>query len=312
MTGWAADFSSAQLSAAQLKASGYQGAVRYITGQGKQITGVELADLTTTPGMALALVNETYAQAASGGYSIGRAEAQAAFTRADQLGWPRTRPIYFVLEDPRWISPPWPILEEYLRGVLTVVSPSRVGDYGSARQIAHMMAIGLCTYGWAVETWPGDHAPTSPNHLVQMYNPIQGAPHNFGGNVDPDMILKDDWGQWSAVTPAPTPAPAPAPTPEVLNMAVVQIGDQEQRFSVDGAGNLIHRWYVPPPAGSPSGTQGVWHREVRQSGCVPHGPVDIDPHYVADGFFHIYADKADGTQAHSFWDGKAWSDEVNP
>lgn len=307
MTGWAADFSAAQINAVQLKAAGYSGAIRYITGDGKQITPAEFADLTTTPGIALALVNETFGQAASRGYAQGRSEAVAAFTRADQMGWPKDRPIHFVLEDPNWLPQPWPVLEEYLRGVLTVVPVSRVGDYGSAHQIAHMLAIGLCTYGWAVETWPGDESGCC---LQQRYNPYPGAPHNFNGGVDPNMVLKADWGQWSATTPITSP-PVIAPPiglvstlSEERNMIQTDqlVAGQLDTFLVDIAGRLVHYFY--PVADR------TWHSEVLATGCDPFGRLCLNPKWSGDGMAHLFVEAPHGSQIHRWWDGKAWGGDA--
>lgn len=299
MTGWAADFSSAQLSADQLIVAGYQGAVRYITGAGKQIAPPELHDLTTTPGMALALVNETYAQAAGGGYAVGRAEAQAAFTRADQLGWPPTRPIYFVLEDPHSVPPPWSVLEEYLRGVLTVVPLARVGDYGSARQIAHMQAIGLTTYGWAVQTWPGDHTGC---HLIQMYSPVPGAPSNLGGAVDPNMILQADWGQWSTLTPDPVSDYSRLSGQEdgPMNANTAPDGLRQDMVMIGTDGHLYHAWSNSNGAFDPA--------RLEDRGPTPTGRAwqQVSATYRKDGIYTVYAVDEAGRIWTTRSDGQTW------
>lgn len=293
---WAADFSWAQLTVAELQTAGYSGAIRYVIGAGKQVTPDEFHTLTTTPGFSLALVNETTAQAAQGGYQVGRAEAFAAFGRADTLGWPNTRPIYFVCEDPNWLTEPsWAAIEQYLEGVASVVPVARIGDYGSAQQIAHMMTLGLCTYGWAVETWPGDE---SRCHLQQRYNPYPGAPHNFNGQVDPDMILQPDWGQWTSVISVPTQ--------KEDDVAVFQYAHQEHTVMVDMAGNLIHRWVVSAKPGLPLPP---WGREVRATGCIPGAVVGVDMAF--NGQLHLYANRPDGQQTHCWYaPGSGWKTEV--
>lgn len=293
MTQYAADFAKAQLSAADLLGAGYIGALRYITGSDKQISQVEFDDKTHATGFWLALINETYAQAAQGGYAVGRGEALAAFGRAQSLGWPTNRPILFVCEDPNWLEQPsWAAIEQYLRGVASVAPVSRIGDYGSSRQIAHMMALGLCSYGWAVETWPGDHMA---HNLVQLYNPVPGAPHNFNGQVDPNMILKADWGQWSAVNVAPTSA-----YQEEDEMQVFQYGGQEHLVGVDSTGSLIHRVNHPVLG---------WNvKETRATGCKVGGKVGVDANYKNQ--LHLYADRPDNSIQHCWFENNVWTGEI--
>lgn len=307
MTGWAADFSAFQIDAAGLKAAGYSAAVRYIVGAGKQISQGEFNNLTQTPGMALALVNETFGQAASRGYNQGKLEAQAAFSRADLLGWPHDRPIYFVGEDPTHVPAPIPLIEDYFRAVLTVVPVSRVGFYGSAVNAQHMKAIGLATYGWAVETWPGSPVGL---HLRQMYNPVPGAPTNFGGQVDPNMVMLPEFGQWSATTPPPAPVVQPAPVPieqpEAPDMISTDqlVPGQIDTFHVDEHGRLIHHWFAK--------AANAWAAQVLADGCAPVSPVCITVKSAVDGMSHVFAEKPGGGQAHRYWDGKAWHADDQP
>lgn len=201
MTAYAADFSAAQLTSAQLKAAGFVGRLRYILGAGKEISVPEFADATTVPGHALALIQESYAQAAQGGYNVGRSEAQAAFGRAAALGWPQDRPIIFVVMDPNWLKQPtWPAIEQYMTGAATVAPVSRLWVYGSADIANHLADLHLSSGSMVVQTWPGD---LSRANLVQLYYPRPGAPGNFAGHVDVNLIQRPDWGAWSAVTAPP-------------------------------------------------------------------------------------------------------------
>jgi hypothetical protein len=317
MSQWAADFASRvvvfpassgrpplTITCRVLTQAGYMGVLRYILGDGKAITEDEFADLTSTPGFALALVMESTAQAAQGGFDVGRAEAQAAFARADRLGWPSTSPIYFVGEDPSpEASSHWDAIEAYFRGVGSVVPVSRIGDYGSAAQIDHIMSLGLTTYGWAVETWPGDPVNC---HIRQMANPVPGGPDTFSGGVDRDMILKPDWGQWSATTMGGKARFGMLTDFGGEDMIVTDQfrANQLDTFQVDDAGRLVHFWFP---------TGGSWIGEVLATGGKPGGRLTIETKWAGDGMFHVFTERAGGGQVHRFWNGEHWGgDEQAP
>jgi hypothetical protein len=183
-----------------LRDDGIAGVVRYITGSGKRIDALEYRWLQDG-GLMVALVMETFAQAAARGYGQGFAEAKQAFAAADSIGWPPERPIYFVAEDPSPVSRgAWPDVAAYFEAVHDFdPRRPRPGAYGSGDLCGYLADRGLAGNRWHVSTWPGGRSGAT---IVQEANGVAGH-STFGGEVDLNTVWADDWGQ----VPGPHPTP---------------------------------------------------------------------------------------------------------
>ena len=195
-----ADYSFATFTAAELKAAGFDGVIRYLSPppNEKNWTADQLAYFRANE-MWCGCVWETAATRASDGYGAGVTDAHAANDLADNLGVPATVAIYYAV-DTR--DTPVASAEPYFRGIHDV--PGRpVGIYGRKELAEAMVAAGHVRYMWMVETWwdsppaPLDHPSV---HLVQLAN------HHSLGGTDDTVVMRDDWGGWAppGATPPPT------------------------------------------------------------------------------------------------------------
>lgn len=187
------DFAWSKPSPAAIKAAGYTGVLRYLSHDpSKDITTAELTALRGA-GLSVGLVWETTANAAAGGIRQAVADAAAANTQADALGWPKDRPIYYATD---FDATPEQVTAYY--AALTAAPGRPVGCYGGIRVVDAMLAAQHCVFGWQTVAWSAgevsDHA-----HIYQRSAPTR--PRITGtdaGSYDEDVALKDDWGQCPA------------------------------------------------------------------------------------------------------------------
>jgi peptidoglycan hydrolase-like protein with peptidoglycan-binding domain len=209
----AADYSFARPSPVALAAAGYKDVLRYVStpGNTKNITPDEVQALQDA-GLGIALTWETVNQrAATSGAAGGTTDAPLANQMADALGYPPSCVIYFVLEDPNPVPPStWPQIDAYAQAAKQ--SSSRpIGGYGSQAYLEHAIDLGLISKGWQVGGWSTD--VSSKCHLLQRSaNP---ALTTMGGAVDDNLIIVEDFGQWTgSIGPSPSPViPVPVPAP---------------------------------------------------------------------------------------------------
>jgi hypothetical protein len=208
----AADYSTARPAPAALVAAGYKDVVRYVSPppNPKNITLPELNELRGA-GLGIALVWESVAQrAATSGAAGGKSDAPLANQLADQLGYPDSCTIYFVLEDPNKLpTSSWPQMDAYATAAKQN-SKRPIGGYGSQAYIEHAIEGGLITKGWQVGGWSTGVSPKC--HLMQRSN--NPTLTTMGGNLDDDYIIAEDFGQWTGnIPPSGTVKPPPPPPP---------------------------------------------------------------------------------------------------
>jgi hypothetical protein len=186
------DYAFSSPSPAGLAAAGKQFAMRYV-GPGsspKHLTVPEAMALDRS-GLSIVTLVEGAADAARGGYAIGRQHAQSAVAMMRARGFPAARPMYFAIDydvaASNWAGP-----REYLRGAGSVIGPALVGVYGeydvmvwAARD--RVAAWFFQTYAWSGGRW------YAGNHVEQYRNQTALA----GGIVDLCRAKVADYGQWS-------------------------------------------------------------------------------------------------------------------
>jgi len=192
------DYSFARPSPASLVSMGYHFAARYLSGDpggGKDITASE-ANALTAAGLDVVLVWETTGTDAQNGYNAGVSDAQAAKSEAVSVGQPSTRPIYFALD---WdeTSAEAGAVDEYFKGVASVLGLSRTGAYGGYYAVDQLFNSGLITYGWQTYAWSGG-AWDSRAQLRQTQNGVDGD------QLDDDLGMVADYGQWGPGAPSGT------------------------------------------------------------------------------------------------------------
>ncbi len=207
----AADYSTARPAPAALVAAGYKDVIRYVSPppNPKNLTLPELNELRGA-GLGIALVWESVAQrAAMSGAGGGRSDATMANQLADELGYPDSCTIYFVLEDPNQLpASTWPQLDAYATAA-KATSKRPIGGYGSQAYLEHAIHAGLITKGWQVGGWSTGVSATC--HLLQRSNkPVLTT---MGGNLDDDFIIVEDFGQWTGTIPPSQPSHPAPPTP---------------------------------------------------------------------------------------------------
>lgn len=192
-----ADMSFSRVSIPDLIRGGAVGVIRYVLGAGKGISVAEY-DSYQMAGFPVAFVMEAGGQAAMGGWATGVAHAQQVNAELDAIGFPRSRPVWYVGEDP---SPApvshWPTIAQYFAGIDSVRGRS-AWVYGSGALISYLKRP-----GWEVSTWAG--AGSRYSKLRQLAGGMAGR-STFGGAIDHNIVLTGDgdWGQWPSPPQAPT------------------------------------------------------------------------------------------------------------
>jgi hypothetical protein len=192
------DYSFARPSPSSLTSMGYTFAARYLSGDpggGKDITKAEATSLTGA-GMDVVLVWETTGMDALNGYNAGVSDAQAANSEAAAVGAPATRPIYFALDFDEQASQSAAV-DEYFKGVASVIGLSRTGAYGGYYAINQLFDAGLITFGWQTYAWSGG----TWDSRAQLRQTANGLDND---EIDADSGMVADFGQWGPNAPSGT------------------------------------------------------------------------------------------------------------
>lgn len=177
-----ADYSSARPSPAALKAAGYVGVMRYLSGGGSKDLTIPERDALHKVGLGIGLVRETTAARMNGGAQAGTSDALAANQQANVLGFPTDRPIIFA-DDQNACTP----AHEAYMAAAQKASVRPVGPYGNGALVDYCVTQLGCRWAWHVDSW----GKTTHATLAQMPNvpsPVPGTDMNYA--------LKPDWGQW--------------------------------------------------------------------------------------------------------------------
>lgn len=137
-----------------IAAQGYRFAARYLVPAGyawKRLTRKE-AEGITAAGMTIVSVFETTANRPAGGANSGRADGQAAFQEASDIGQPEGTAIYFAVD---YDAQPndYDEIEAYLRAATGELGKYRTGIYGSYAVIEEMRRRSAAQHFWQTYAW---------------------------------------------------------------------------------------------------------------------------------------------------------------
>ena len=207
------DFSFSRFSGASIKAAGFSGALRYLSSTpSKCLTAEEATDFIAN-GLSFGLVWEDTANAALLGFNQGVSDAKKALSQANTLGYPGCV-IYFAVD---FDSTPeqQTQIDDYLRGVASIIGLSRTGVYGSFYVCQRCQTSGTAAWFWQTLAWSGGQIASN----IHIYQNGQSA---MGGGADVDEARQENWGQISpndgTSPPEPiqtTPVSIPTPTESI-------------------------------------------------------------------------------------------------
>ena len=188
------DYSEGRPGAAAIKRAGYGGAVRYIgfPSRVKCTNAAELADFARH-GLGMALVYEDHDEDWLGGFARGREAGSRARTHANQIGFPRDRPIYVAVDRDVVTSGEFATMVEYVRGASQTLAGIRVtGVYGEHDVCVRVQRAGVARWFWQSRAWSGTPPRLFPGrHLFQR----AGLTEVNGIGCDINDVLQRDWGQ---------------------------------------------------------------------------------------------------------------------
>lgn len=188
------DYSAGFPGAANIRAAGYIGAVRYIgfPNRVKCTTAGEFADFTNH-GLGMALVYQDGTGDWLGGFPGGQAAGRRARDHANAIGFPGDRPIYMAIDRDIVTGAQFNTVIEYLRGASTTVGGAELtGVYGEHDVTVRARVSGVAHWWWQCRAWSGTPVRLDPErHLYQHVGTI------YVGRIACDFndVLKEDWGQ---------------------------------------------------------------------------------------------------------------------
>lgn len=207
------DFSASTPSAKAVKASGYGGAVRYISPARQSWMQAKPATKAQTDQYRAESLSQAFVWQYGGsespdtlrGFKGGVEDAKAAndnLIKAGCAGYPVFFAVDFNATLAQWNS----TIVEYFKGAASVLGVSRVGIYGHSRIIAWAVedgAIGRAGskyLAWQTKAWSnGERAPEAV-----LYQGTVNVTGPEGIQVDVNDVLNDYWGQ-GPVSSTPTP-----------------------------------------------------------------------------------------------------------
>lgn len=152
----------------------------------KQLTFNECSALRAAR-LAICVVWETSTSRAEADFAAGAADARAADAVRHSLAMPPDMVIHFAIDEDATGAE----VEQYFRGVASVLGAHRTGAYGGIHPLAYLWGLGLIRYPWQTFAWSAG-AILAQATAYQWHNDA-----TLGGqNVDLDAALAADYGQW--------------------------------------------------------------------------------------------------------------------
>jgi hypothetical protein len=198
------DYAAGVISAADLKAAGALGAIRYVSDRrpggswmlGKPIQLPEAQDLVKA-GLKI-VSNYQYGKQETadwlGGQEGGILHAKRGWQLHTAAGGPATAPIYASIDDDPSLDQYKQQVAPYLRAWESVLGRQRVGVYANSKTIEWALQDGIGSWFWQ-HNWGSPKGYTHPAaHLHQ----IEIDKRSVGGiGVDVNYIMKPSFGQWT-------------------------------------------------------------------------------------------------------------------
>ena len=197
------DYAAGVLSAADIKAAGGVGAIRYVSDRrpgaewmlGKPIQLAEARDLYQA-GLKIVSNYQFGKQATAdwrGGQAAGVTHAKRGWELHTAAGGPIAAPVYASIDDDPTPDQYTQLIAPYLRGWESVLGHQRVGVYGNSKVIEWALQDGLGSWFWQ-HNWgtpSGFIHPAAHLHQFEI-----DARKVAGIGVDLNNILKPQFGQW--------------------------------------------------------------------------------------------------------------------
>ncbi len=198
------DYSGGIPSPEAIREAGHSGAVRYVSDRrpgaewmiGKPMLQDEASALTDA-GLEV-VSNYQYGKGDTsdwrGGYAAGVRHATRGLELHTAAGGPADRPIYASIDDNPTAVQFATMIAPYILGWASVIGPENVGIYANSSTIELASTAGLAQWFWQ-HNWgtpTGYRHPAAHLHQVRIDKDVVD-----GINVDINVILRADYGQWS-------------------------------------------------------------------------------------------------------------------
>ena len=197
------DYAAGVVSAADIRAAGALGAIRYVSDRrpggawmlGKPIQLAEARDLYQAGLKIVSCYQYGKRETADwlGGQSAGLAHAKRGWQLHTAAGGPIGAPVYASIDDDPSYEQYKAQVAPFLRGWESVLGRQRTGVYANSKTIEWALQDGIGAYYWQ-HNWgsPGGVAhPAAHLHQVEIDSRKVG-----GIGVDVNHILKPGFGQW--------------------------------------------------------------------------------------------------------------------
>lgn len=186
------DWAYGDVSIGSMQASGKSFVARYLSPDpSKNITEAEAINYSRN-GIDIVVVWEGSSSAATGGYSSGQRDANAALAQARMLGKPTSAPIFFAVD----FDAAGPEVENYFKGVASVLGVERAGIYAGLDAVEYIMDRKIIGWAWQTYAW-SDHKWDKRAALKQTLISLETDKLYVGGvEVDYDKSVAREFGQW--------------------------------------------------------------------------------------------------------------------
>lgn len=192
------DYSFSRPPLQTVKDHGYVGIARYLAPlpNRKVIRKPEVEEAHRL-GLGVLLVWETTADRARAGAAAGRRDRAAAEAMAEDLGLPKTRPVFYAVDFDAQGAEILPYFQ-----AIAEDATHPVGIYGGFKPVEAVAAARLASFFWQTKAW-------SRGRVSRHTQLLQLIGNTTIPQTDVNDILAPDWGGWFPGTPAPVPAPTP-------------------------------------------------------------------------------------------------------
>ena len=197
------DYAAGVISADDIKASGAQGAIRYVSDRrpgggwmlGKPIQLPEARDLYRAGLKVVSCYQFGKGETADWlpGASAGVEHAKRGWQLHTAAGGPIGAPVYASIDDDPSYAQYRAQVAPYLRGWESVIGHRRTGIYANSRTIEWAIQDGLGSYFWQ-HNWG---SPGRVAHPAAHLHQVEIDARSVGGvGVDVNHVLKPQFGQW--------------------------------------------------------------------------------------------------------------------